>query len=72
VLDTYLPPSATDEELAAAVDAAVTSTGARPRRTWGVMKAGMSALAGKTVDGKGRRARPRVVVALQPLPACCL
>ena len=53
VLDTYLPPSATDEELAAAVDAAVTSTGAASAKDMGkVMKAVMSALAGKTVDGK--------------------
>ncbi len=53
VLDTYLPPSATDEEMAAAVDAAVTSTGAASAKDMGkVMKAVMSALAGKTVDGK--------------------
>ena len=53
VLDTYLPPSATDEELAAAVDAAVTSTGAASAKDMGkVMKAVLSALAGKSVDGK--------------------
>ncbi|MCC6992744.1 MAG: GatB/YqeY domain-containing protein [Acidobacteria bacterium] len=53
VLDAYLPPSATDEELTAAVDAAVTSTGAASAKDMGkVMKAVMSALAGKTVDGK--------------------
>jgi len=53
VLDAYLPPSATDQELAAAVDAAVTSTGAASAKDMGkVMKAVMSALAGKTVDGK--------------------
>ena len=53
VLDAYLPPSATDEELTAAVDAAVASTGATSAKEMGkVMKAVMSALAGKTVDGK--------------------
>lgn len=53
VLDAYLPPSATDEELTAAVDAAVTATGAASAKDMGkVMKAVMSTLAGKTVDGK--------------------
>jgi uncharacterized protein YqeY len=53
VLDAYLPPSASDEELVAAVDAAVTATGAASAKDMGkVMKAVMSALAGKTVDGK--------------------
>lgn len=53
VLDTYLPPSATDAELTAAVDAAVTATGAASAKDMGkVMKAVMVTLAGKTVDGK--------------------
>jgi uncharacterized protein len=53
VLDAYLPPSATDDELTAAVDAAVSSTGAASAKDMGrVMKAVMSSLAGKTVDGK--------------------
>jgi uncharacterized protein YqeY len=53
VLDAYLPPAATDEELTAAVDAAVTATGAASAKDMGkVMKAVMSTLAGKTVDGK--------------------
>ncbi len=53
VLDAYLPPSATDDELTAAVEAAVTATGAASAKDMGkVMKAVMSALAGKTVDGK--------------------
>ncbi len=53
VLDTYLPPAATDEELAATVTAAVASTGATSAKDMGkVMKAVMAALAGKTVDGK--------------------
>lgn len=53
VLDTYLPPAASDDDLAAAVDAAVTSTGAASAKDMGkVMKAVMATLAGKTVDGK--------------------
>jgi len=53
VLDTYLPPAATDGELAEAVDAAVAATGAASAKDMGkVMKAVMGALAGKTVDGK--------------------
>ncbi len=53
VLDAYLPPAASDNELAAAVDAAITSTGASTAKDMGkVMKGVMSALSGKTVDGK--------------------
>ena len=53
VLEAYLPPSASDEELAAAVTAAVASTGATTAKDMGkVMKAVMAALAGKTVHGK--------------------
>ncbi len=53
VLEHYLPPAATDGELAAAVDAAVAATGAASAKDMGkVMKAVMATLAGKTVDGK--------------------
>jgi uncharacterized protein YqeY len=53
VLETYQPPAAGDDEIAAAVDAAVTATGASSAKDMGkVMKAVMAALAGKTVDGK--------------------
>jgi len=53
VLETYLPPSVTDEELQAAVTRAVTETGATGPKDMGkVMKAVMAALGGKTVDGK--------------------
>jgi uncharacterized protein YqeY len=53
VLETYQPPSASDAELEAAVDAAVTSTGATSAKDMGkVIKAVMAALAGKTIDGK--------------------
>jgi uncharacterized protein YqeY len=53
VLDAYLPPAASDADIAAAVEAAVAATGASSAKDMGkVMKAVMSALAGKAVDGK--------------------
>ena len=53
VLNAYLPAAASDEEIAAAVAAAVTETAATSAKDIGkVMKAAMAALAGKTVDGK--------------------
>ena len=53
VLNGYLPASASDEEVAAAVAAAITETGATGAKDMGkVMKAAMAGLAGKTVDGK--------------------
>jgi uncharacterized protein YqeY len=53
VLDAYLPPSASDADVASAVDAAVAETGASSAKDIGrVMKAAMARLAGKTVDGK--------------------
>jgi uncharacterized protein YqeY len=53
VLNGYLPASASDEEVAAAVAAAMAETGATSAKEMGkVMKAAMAHLAGKTVDGK--------------------
>jgi uncharacterized protein len=53
VLETYLPPAVSSEELERAVSDAVAQTGARsPKDVGKVMKAVMAALAGKTVDGK--------------------
>jgi uncharacterized protein YqeY len=53
VLDTYLPPAATDADIAAAVDAAVAETAATSPKDMGrVMKAAMARLGGKTADGK--------------------
>ena len=53
VLTAYLPASASDDEIAAAVAGAVAETGATSAKDMGkVMKAVMAALAGKTVDGK--------------------
>lgn len=53
ILEAYQPASASDDEIAAAVAAAVTETGATSVKDMGkVMKATMAGLAGKTVDGK--------------------
>jgi uncharacterized protein YqeY len=53
VLEHYAPPSASSDDVARAVDAAIVETGASAPKDMGrVMKAVMSALAGKTVDGK--------------------
>ena len=53
ILDAYLPAAASDDEIAAAVAAAIAETGAAGPKDMGkVMKAVMAGLAGKTVDGK--------------------
>jgi hypothetical protein len=53
VLESYLPPAATADDIARAVEAAVTETGAAGPKDMGkVMKAAMAVLAGRTVDGK--------------------
>jgi uncharacterized protein YqeY len=53
VLEKYAPPAASPAELEQAVAAAVTETGATSAKDMGrVMKAVMSALGGKSVDGK--------------------
>ncbi len=53
VIEVYLPKAATDEEIAAAVEAAVAETGASSMKEMGtVMKAALANLAGKTADGK--------------------
>ena len=53
VLEEYLPPAATAEEIEAAVAAAVTETGAAsPKDIGTVMKAVMPRLAGKNADGR--------------------
>jgi hypothetical protein len=53
ILETYQPAAASDEEIAAAVTAAIADTGATTAKDMGkVMKAVMAGLAGKTVDGK--------------------
>jgi uncharacterized protein len=53
VLEGYLPPSLTPDELKEAVDRAITETGASgPKDIGKVMKAVMAILAGRTFDGK--------------------
>jgi uncharacterized protein YqeY len=53
VLEQYQPPAASDDEIAAAVDAAMAATGATSAKEMGkVMKAAMAGLAGKSVDGR--------------------
>ena len=53
VLQAYLPPSATSEEIDAAVAEAIAETGATSAKDVGkVMKAVMPKLAGKNADGK--------------------
>ena len=53
VLERFLPPPVSADEISAAVDQAVTETGAKTAKDMGmVMKAAMAKLAGKAVDGK--------------------
>ena len=53
VLEAYLPPAATADEIDAAVSAAIAETGASSPKDMGkVMKAVMPMLAGKNADGK--------------------
>ena len=52
-IENYLPQAATAEEIAAAVDAAQSETGASSMKDMGIlMKATMAKLAGKSADGK--------------------
>jgi uncharacterized protein YqeY len=53
VLEAFLPPAASEADIASAIDAAVVETGASsPKDIGRVMKAAMAKLAGKTADGK--------------------
>ena len=53
VIEVYLPQAATQDEVNAAVDAAVAETGASSMKDMGtLMKATMARLAGKNADGK--------------------
>ena len=53
LIEAYLPASASEEEIEAAVAAALSETGATSSRQMGlVIKAAQAKLAGKTVDGK--------------------
>ncbi|MBS1873655.1 MAG: GatB/YqeY domain-containing protein [Acidobacteria bacterium] len=53
LIESYLPSAPTDEELAAAIEAAMAETGVTSLKQMGVvMKAVQAKLAGKRVDGK--------------------
>jgi uncharacterized protein len=53
ILQAYLPAEASDEEISAAVTAAIEETGAHgPQDLGKTMKAAMARLAGKSADGK--------------------
>ena len=53
ILETYLPAAASDEEIAAAIAAAIAETGANtPKQMGAVIKAARVRLAEKSVDGK--------------------
>jgi uncharacterized protein len=53
IIEGYLPASATDDEVQAAVDSALAETAATSVKQMGiVMKAAQAKLAGKTIDGK--------------------
>jgi len=53
VIEVYLPKAATQEEINAAVEAAVAETGASSMKEMGaVIKAALARLAGKSADGK--------------------
>lgn len=52
-IECYLPQKASSDEMSAAVDAAIASTGAESMKDMGaVMKEARAALEGKTIDGK--------------------
>jgi uncharacterized protein YqeY len=53
LIESYMPASATDEEMAAAVEAALAETGAASSKQMGqVIAAARAKLAGKRIDGK--------------------
>jgi hypothetical protein len=53
LIESYLPASASEEEIEAAIAAAMSETGATSAKQMGlVIKAAQAKLAGKTVDGK--------------------
>ncbi|HYB61945.1 MAG TPA: GatB/YqeY domain-containing protein [Methylomirabilota bacterium] len=64
IIEKYLPASATDAEMNAAIEAAIAETGANsPKQMGAVIKAARAKLEGKTVDGKvlADRVRERLV-----------
>ena len=64
IIETYLPAAPTDQEMAAAISAAIAETGATsPKQMGAVIKAARERLAGKTVDGKALSDRVREALA---------
>ncbi|MBZ5514682.1 MAG: GatB/YqeY domain-containing protein [Acidobacteriia bacterium] len=60
IIESYLPVAASDEDIHAAVEAAIAETGATgPKDLGKVMKAAMAKLAGKNADGKRVNERVR-------------
>lgn len=60
LIETYMPDSASDEEMDAAIAAAIAETGVTSAKQMGlVMKAAQAKLAGKRVDGKAMSDRVR-------------
>ena len=60
IIETYLPASASDAEMDAAISKAIAETGANSMKQMGaVVKAAKAALEGKTVDGKALSDRVR-------------
>jgi uncharacterized protein YqeY len=53
IIETYLPAAASEEEMQAAIEAAIVKTGANsPKQMGAVIKAARAHLEGKTIDGK--------------------
>jgi hypothetical protein len=53
IIESYLPAAASEEDMQAAIEAAIAETGATSAKQMGaVMKTAQAQLAGKTVDGK--------------------
>jgi hypothetical protein len=53
IIESYLPAAASEEDMQAAIEAAIAETGATSAKQMGaVMKTAQAKLAGKTVDGK--------------------
>ena len=60
MIEAYMPAAPTDEEVDAAIAAAIAETGANSAKQMGlVMKAATAKLAGKRVDGKALSERVR-------------
>jgi uncharacterized protein len=65
IIEEYLPAAATDDEIGAAVTAAIAETGAATAKDLGkVMKTAMAMLAGKNVDGKRVSEKARASLAV--------